>query len=291
MLGNQAIFSYNKNMKIKENLSLKKYTTLNIGGVAKRAYFPENKEEVIQVLNIGKIIIIGNGSNILIDDKQEFESVMIMRHFQSIYIEGQKIVCDAGISLKEVCLFAYEHGLTGLEFAYGIPGSVGGAVVMNAGAYGGEMKDVVSSVSAYKQKEYRIEGNQLEFSYRHSCFSDGKSCILEVVLQLEKGNKHDIKAKMEDNMQKRQSKQPLDQHSVGSTFKRGKNFYASALINQCNLKGFSVGGASVSIKHAGFLINHNQATFLEFYTLMQEVMRIVEEKSGKKLEPEVKIIR
>lgn len=278
-------------MKIEHQQSIKQYTTLKIGGIAEKVFFPENKEEVITIINKENPLILGNGSNVLIDDQKTFESVMIMKKYNSIRVEDTTIICDAGISLKEVCIFAYEHELTGLEFAYGIPGSVGGAIVMNAGAYGGEMKDVVQSVRAFNQKELLLDKKQLNFSYRHSVFSDTNICVLEVAFQLQKGKSSEIKIKMDNNMQLRLSKQPLDQPSAGSTFKRGSDFYASALINQCELKGLTVGGASVSTKHAGFLINHNRATFHDFLTLIYEVQKIVEEKTGKKLEPEVKIIR
>lgn len=278
-------------MEIKQQLELKKYTTLNIGGMAKIAYFPETKQEVIEVLKQTKPLILGNGSNVLIDDQQTFESVMILKSFRSIRLEEERIICDAGISLREVCLFALKHGLSGLEFAYGIPGSVGGAVVMNAGAYGGEIKDVVVSVEAFDQQLIKLEKEALNFSYRHSSFSESNACVLEVVFQLRKGDVQKIQEKMNDLMRQRLEKQPIDQHSAGSIFKRGTDFYASALINGCQLKGFQVGGAAVSTKHAGFLINENQATFQEFLDLIHEVQRIVLEKTGKQLEPEIKIIR
>lgn len=278
-------------MEIKHNLGLKHYTTLNIGGMAKKAYFPENKQEVIEVLKKERPFILGNGSNVLIDDQKTFESVIILKAFRSIRLEEECIICDAGLSLREVCLFALKHELSGLEFAFGIPGSVGGAIFMNAGAYGGEMKDVVVAVEAYDQQLIRVEKENLDFSYRHSCFSESKACVLEVTFQLSKGKAHEIQEKMNDLMQQRLEKQPLDQYSAGSTFKRGTDFYASALIKDCHLKGHRVGGAAVSKKHAGFLINENQATFQEFLDLIYEVQRIVFEQTGKKLEPEVKIIR
>ena len=276
-----------KKIEIIKNESLKKYTTLHIGGNCKNVYFPKNEEEVKEVLAFNPIIL-GCGSNVLIDDKKEYEHAMILTKFNHITLDGNVIIADAGAKLMDVCLFAYEHGLTGLEFAYGIPGSVGGAIMMNAGAYGGEMKDVIVKVQSDKQF---YEKEACDFGYRHSVFSNSNECILKGYFQLKKGDKSLIHMKMKELIQKRIEKQPLDKYSAGSTFKRGKDFYASQLINDCELKGSHVNDASVSTKHAGFLINEGNASFDDFMNLIEKVQEIVYDKTNKRLECEVKIIR
>ena len=289
-MGNKKNSSYNRTMKkieIIKNESLKKYTTLHIGGNCKNVYFPKNEEEVKEVLAFNPIIL-GCGSNVLIDDKKEYEHAMILTKFNHITLDGNVIIADAGAKLMDVCLFAYEHGLTGLEFAYGIPGSVGGAIMMNAGAYGGEMKDVIMKVQSDKQF---YDKEECDFGYRHSVFSNSNECILKGYFQLKKGDKSLIHMKMKELIQKRIEKQPLDKYSAGSTFKRGKDFYASQLINDCELKGYHVNDASVSTKHAGFLINEGNASFDDFLNLIEKVQEIVYDKTNKRLECEVKIIQ
>ena len=273
-------------IETRKNESLKNYTTLHIGGICRQLFFPKNEEEVRYVLSHFQPLILGMGSNVVINDEKEFECAMILTQFQTIERHGDMIVADAGARLMDVCLFAYSEGLSGLEFAYGIPGSVGGAVMMNAGAYGGEIRDVVASVKTDK-KEYSNE--ECAFSYRHSLFSDSKECILKGVFRLKKGDKKLIHMKMKELIDKRIEKQPLDQYSAGSTFKRGDDFYASQLINECKLKGFHIHEAAVSLKHAGFLINQGNASYRDFMMLIKEVQRIVFEKTGKRLECEVKI--
>lgn len=289
-MGNKKNSSYNRTMKkieIIKNENLKNYTTLHIGGNCKNLYFPKNEEEVKEVLTFNPIIL-GCGSNVLIDDKKEYEHAMILTKFNHITLDGNVIIADAGAKLMDVCLFAYEHGLTGLEFAYGIPGSVGGAIMMNAGAYGGEMKDVIVKVQSDKQF---YEKEACDFGYRHSVFSNSNECILKGYFQLKKGDKSLIHMKMKELIQKRIEKQPLDKYSAGSTFKRGKDFYASQLINDCELKGYHVNDASVSMKHAGFLINEGNASFDDFMNLIEKVQEIVYDKTNKRLECEVKIIQ
>lgn len=274
-------------IETRKNESLKKYTTLHIGGISRNIYLPKNEEEVKEVFKLNPIIL-GCGSNVLIDDKKEYEHVMVLTQFNQIVLEGETIIADAGAKLMDVCQFAYEHGLTGLEFAYGIPGSVGGAIMMNAGAYGGEIKEVIASVKTDKKYYDKLE---CDFDYRHSVFSDLDECILKGSFQLKKGDKALIKERMDELMQKRVEKQPLDQYSAGSTFKRGKDFYASLLISECGLKGYRVNEASVSLKHAGFLINEGNASFDDFMTLIKQVQKIVFDKTNKELECEVKIIQ
>ena len=189
------ISSYNivmKNIEVRRNESLKQYTTLHIGGNCKNIYFPGNEEEVKEILKLNPIIL-GCGSNVLIDDTREFECAMVLTKFNQITLEGNTIIADAGAKLMDVCLFALEHGLTGLEFAYGIPGSVGGAIVMNAGAYGGEIKDVIVGVKTDKQY---YENKECDFRYRNSKFSNSNECIFKGYFQLEKGDKSIIQMKM-----------------------------------------------------------------------------------------------
>lgn len=274
-------------IEIRKNEYLKKYTTLNIGGLCKHVYFPKDEEEVKEVLTLNPLIL-GCGSNVLIDDKQTFEHALILTKFNQIYLDGNIIIADAGAKLMDVCLFAYEHGLSGLEFAYGIPGSVGGAIMMNAGAYGGEIKDVIVGV---KSNIDYYEKNKCDFSYRYSVFTNSNECILKGYFKLKKEDKSIIYMKMNELLNKRIEKQPLDQHSAGSTFKRGEDFYASQLINECQLKGFHVNDASVSMKHAGFLINEGNASFDDFMNLIEKVQEIVYDKTKKKLECEIKIIQ
>lgn len=269
------------------NVSLKDYTTLHIGGICKRVFFPKTVDEIFYILDHYDPILLGCGSNVLINDRIEYESAMILTKFNQIELEGDKIVADAGASLMDVCLFAYEHGLEGLEFAFGIPGSVGGAILMNAGAYGGEMKDVICNVITNKQ-QYTNE--ECAFDYRYSIFSKTKECILKGVFQLRKGDKECIRMKMKELITKRIEKQPLDQYSAGSTFKRGKDFYASQLINECQLKGYRVNDASVSTKHAGFLINEGNASYDDYVQLILDVQQIVYDKTKKQLECEIKRI-
>lgn len=274
-------------IEIRKDEYLKEYTTLHIGGKCKKIFFPKNEEEVKKILAVYQPIILGNGSNVLISDEHEFETAMILTQMNHIECHKDMIIADAGAKLMDVCLFAYQKGLSGLEFAYGIPGSTGGAILMNAGAYGGEISDVVERVKTIK-KEYSKE--ECAFKYRHSIFSDNDECITMAVFRLKKGDPEMIRMKMKELIAKRIEKQPLDQYSAGSTFKRGPDFYASQLINDCNLKGYRVGDAAVSEKHAGFLINRGHASFHDFLTLIQKVQKIVYEKTSKKLECEIKII-
>ena len=274
-------------IEIRKDEYLKEYTTLHIGGKCKKIFFPKNEEEVKKILAVYQPIILGNGSNVLISDEREFETAMILTQMNHIECHKDMIIADAGAKLMDVCLFAYQKGLSGLEFAYGIPGSTGGAILMNAGAYGGEISDVVERVKTIK-KEYSKE--ECAFKYRHSIFSDNDECITKAVFRLKKGDPEMIRMKMKELIAKRIEKQPLDQYSAGSTFKRGSDFYASQLINDCNLKGYRVGDAAVSEKHAGFLINRGHASFHDFLTLIQKVQKIVYEKTSKKLECEIKII-
>ncbi len=278
---------------------LKDYTSFKIGGKADIMVFPDS---IIKFINIVKFInennvpflVIGRGSNLLVSD-EGFRGVVINTcKFDSIeLVDENTIKCRSGASLSRLCRFALEHSLTGLEFAFGIPGTAGGAAYMNAGAYGGEMKDVLISCEHVtkdgKLKEFA--GDELSLSYRHSVYSDGDNIILSLTLKLQKGDKDAIKAKMDELMGKRRDKQPLEFPSAGSTFKRPEGYFAGALIEQCDLKGFTVGGAQVSEKHAGFVVNIGNATASDVLGVIDHCRETVLSETGIVLEPEVKIIR
>lgn len=281
------------------NISLKPYTSLKIGGCADLLVKPSTTNEIQTIVSLAQqyqipYFMLGNGSNTLVLDHGVSGLVIVLaNNFSHIsLLSPTTITCDAGISLMDVCLFARQHHLTGLEFAYGIPASVGGALYMNAGAYGGEMKDVVVSctyLNAQNELETR-ELKDLELRYRHSYFTDKKLCIISVTFQLQHGNPAEIEQQMQTYLQQRQLKQPLEYPSAGSTFKRPANHYASALIDQCGLKGYRIGDAQVSEKHAGFLINAGNASSEEFLRLIQHVKDVVYEQTGYHLECEMKIL-
>ena len=274
-------------MKHLNNISLKNYTTLNIGGMCKHVFFPSKLDEIKYVLENYSPIILGCGSNDLITDEIEYESAMILTSFNKITRNGNKVIAEAGARLMDVCLFALTEGLGGLEFAYGIPGSVGGAMVMNAGAYGGEMKDVVDHVVTLNNK---YSNHECQFEYRKSIFSNNHELVIETTFNLYPKEKELIEMKMKELISKRIEKQPIDKYSAGSTFKRGSDFYASQIINECNLKGYSVNDAKVSEKHSGFLINENNASYKDYKKLVQEVQKKVYNEKHKELECEIKII-
>lgn len=285
--------------KVRIEEPLKQYTTFRIGGPC-RAMIEingaESCETLIPLAQNGNIpyLVIGNGSNLLVDD-EGFNGIVF--HLGSDFdeirlLDNITIECSAGTSLSRLAAFAAENSLTGLEFAWGLPGSVGGAVFMNAGAYGGEISDVIVSakaVSADGTKQNFIK-EQLGLSYRHSAFMENDSVITKAVFKLQKGEKSEIKARMNELMQKRKEKQPLEYPSAGSAFKRPEGTYAALLIEQCGLKGFSVGGAEVSEKHSGFIINKNNATFSDVMELIRQVRETVQLKTGYILECEPRII-
>lgn len=243
--------------------------------------------------NSVKYYIVGRGSNILVSDEGLRGAVLLIgKDFGSVWVKGDIIECEAGASLAAVCNVALENSLTGLEFAYGIPGSVGGAVFMNAGAYGGEMKDVLLSCRYIdengKIKELPLE--KMELSYRHSFFSERELCITSVKMRLQKGERDKIKDRMDTLMERRRDKQPLEYPSAGSTFKRPEGDFAARLIEVCGLKGTSCGGAEVSTKHSGFVINKGNATFKDVMGVVDTVKQKVKEQTGVTLECEVLIM-
>ena len=284
---------------IEKNAVLRDFTTFRIGGKCDLLVRLNGEESFLRLIPLAESLgipyyIFGKGSNLIVDSEGISGVVFVSgKEFSGISSKNDStIVCAAGTSLSHICNFALEHSLTGLEFAYGIPGTLGGAVFMNAGAYGGEMKDVVVSVKAMDRKgnvkEYSPE--ELDFSYRHSRFSESGEIILSAEIALQKGDKSEIKGKMDELMEKRRLKQPLEFPSAGSTFKRPEGSYASLLIEQCGLKGVHVGDAEVSEKHSGFIINKGNADFSQLMELIEIVKNTVKEKTGYILECEPLII-
>ena len=292
---------------IRLNEPLGKHTTFKIGGPVSAMIFPESADcitVICDILNENEItpLIIGNGSNILADDNTHDIIVVSTSGLTDISFvdsnifssqEYTGIKADAGVLLSNLAVFACENSLTGLEFSHGIPGTVGGAVVMNAGAYGGEIKDVVYETTAYNSRDGKLmlTAADNDFSYRKSIFSTNNDLLLSTTFKLKKGIKEDIRQTMDDLSIRRNESQPLTYASAGSTFKRPKEGYAAALIEQAGLKGFSVGGAQVSEKHSGFIINRGDATFSDVMAIIEHVQEAVFKQTGIQLEPEVKIIR
>ena len=294
-----ALFAEKLGATVEFNAPMKKYTSFKCGGNASLLITPDSYDSLQKIIyycyakNV-KPLIIGNGSNLLVTDNG-IDNVVIKigsKMSKIELIDDTTIFCEAGASLKSLCMFALENSLSGLEFAYGIPGTLGGAAYMNAGAYGGEMKDVLFSC-----KHIDADGNigelsqdELDLRYRGSAYTDNGFTIVSAIMKLKKAEMTDIKAAMDDKLQRRKDKQPLEYPSAGSTFKRPEGYFAGSLIEESGLKGYTVGGAQVSEKHAGFVINKNKATATDVITLIKDVQKIVFEKHGVMLETEVKII-
>ena len=272
-------------------------TTFGIGGPA-LLIRPQNREQLQTAVALCRgagqpPFILGRGSNLLVSDAGIARPVIQLGEGLSTVVrQGDTLRCGAGAALISVCLQAARAGLSGLEWAYGIPGSLGGGVYMNAGAYGGELKAVVAEVTYLDENGdfCTASAEALQFGYRRSVFQQRECCIVEAVLALAPGRESEIRAAMEDYMNRRREKQPLEYGSAGSTFKRPAGNYASALVDRCGLKGLAVGGAEVSQKHAGFIINRGGATAAEVLQLIAEVQRTVREKTGYELECEVKYV-
>lgn len=277
---------------------MKKHTTFRIGGAADYYVTPHSRDEIAQVIaacreNRIPYYILGNGSNLLVGDGGYRGVILqIFKNFNDIHVEGTCITARAGALLSRIAKKALENGLTGFEFASGIPGTLGGAAVMNAGAYGGEMKDVLEEVTVLSQEGdiLTLQKEELELGYRTSVIAQKGYIVLEAKLKLRSGSREEISARMEELKEKRISKQPLEYPSAGSTFKRPEGYFAGKLIMEAGLRGFSVGDAQVSEKHCGFVINKGEATAEQVRELMREVTRRVEENSGVRLEPEVKMV-
>ncbi|MGN0334764.1 MAG: UDP-N-acetylmuramate dehydrogenase [Lachnospiraceae bacterium] len=286
------------NEKVLENELLSAHTTFRIGGPAKYFVMPETPEEMAAVMKLCReenvpYFILGNGSNLLAGDGG-YDGVIIQlyKNFGKIKIEGTRVTAQAGAMLIRVAKEAGKAGLTGLEFASGIPGTIGGAMVMNAGAYGGEMKDVVTAVTVLtKEGEIRkLSCEEMNFGYRRSVVEEAGYLVLEAEMELKEGDPETIEACMEELTARRKEKQPVEFPSAGSTFKRPEGYFAGKLIMDAGLRGYSVGGAKVSEKHCGFVINTGGATAADVIQLMEDVKAEVRKRFGVTLEPEVKRI-
>jgi len=286
-------------IEIRKNEPMKQYTSFKIGGPVRAMFFPEKEDEIHRLCQMcrdtGVVpLIMGNGSNILATDKELNRVIINTSKLKEIMMTDSVntvIKAAAGAMLATIAVFALDNELTGFEFAHGIPGSIGGAVVMNAGAYGGEMKDVIQITTAYGNETGLCEfkGEEHGFSYRHSRFSQSGDVIISSVISLKKGNKEEIRQKMDELSEKRRASQPLDMPSAGSTFKRPLSGYAAEFIDRAGLKGYSIGGAEVSSKHAGFIVNKGAATFDDVMRLINHVKETVYKEFGITLEPEIKI--
>ena len=276
---------------------MRQYTTLRLGGKADWLAFPRNAEEIATLYaEAGQaglpVTVIGHGSNLLVlDGGIRGLVIRVEKNMRSIRREGNRLVAQAGAMLGTVAVAAAEAGLTGLEFASGIPGTVGGGMTMNAGAYGGEMSDVTVRVDGITPhgKPVSLNRDEMRFGYRTSAVKQLDFIVTEVTMELQPGDPAEIRAKMSELNARRAEKQPLDIPSAGSTFKRPEGFFAAALIDQCGLKGCSIGGAQVSRKHAGFLVN-NGSSSRDYLALVRHVQQVVQEQTGIQLEPEIRIV-
>jgi UDP-N-acetylmuramate dehydrogenase len=284
---------------VKIDEPMRKHTNFKIGGNADVFVIAKNIEEIKCVIKFSKennilLTILGNGSNVLVSDKG-IRGIVLQVGTKEIKIEKQKnalVEVEAGVMLGALAQVLLKQSISGFEFAAGIPGSIGGAIRMNAGAYGGEMKDIVKDVTVLNEKgEISVLTNEeCEFSYRHSRFTDSKEIVIKVTLKLPLGNEAEIKAKMDEYDQSRREKQPLNLPSAGSTFKRGSDFITAKLIDECGLKGYTSGDAQVSTLHAGFVVNLGNATAQDVLNVVNHVKQVVLEKTGKQIELEVELL-
>lgn len=286
-------------LDIREQEPMNRHTTFRVGGRVSLYIRPTTTEQVLGICELLKTegirpFLMGRGSNLLwTDEDLEGVVVQLAENFSGVECHGSELYARAGATLVKLAAAAQELGLTGLEFAGGIPGALGGGVSMNAGAYGGELKDVIVSVD-YLDEELNLRtvgGEECDFRYRGSAFSDTNKIILGARLRLQQSDVETVKARMDELKAKRIKSQPLEYPSAGSTFKRPVGGYAAAMIDEAGLKGCSVGGAQVSEKHAGFVINRGGATCADVLALMAHIQAVVKERTGILLEPEVKIIR
>lgn len=292
---------FNKlNCVVRYEEPLKNHTTFKIGGNCIALVEPREVSDIVEAINICrenniKYFVIGNGSNLLVPD-EGYNGVIIKlkSEFSTIKVEGEYLIVNSGAKLSEVYTVAFENSLTGFEFASGIPGTIGGAIFMNAGAYGGEMKDIVESVEVLDLDTFEVKelkNEDLEFSYRNSIIQRKNYIVTTIKLKLKKGNKEEINAVYEDLRDRRNSKQPLNFGSAGSTFKRPEGHFASKLIEDAGLKGYHINDAWVSEKHSGFIVNKGNASFKDVMELIEYVQKVVFEKFGVKLETEVRILK
>ncbi len=287
-------FCKEQNVDIKQNEPMKNHTSFKIGGECDYFVIPKNSKQLKTVINKASelnlpVFVLGKGSNLLVSDNGIEGVVILMSGLCDITVNGDEITAGAGVSVANLCVAALNNCLTGLEFAYGIPGSVGGGLYMNAGAYGGEFSNTVIKAEYLSRdgKVVAIDAKDMALGYRTSIFKQNGGIILSATFKLNKGDSDKIKAAMDDYMDRRKTKQPLEYPSAGSTFKRPTGYFAGALIEQNGLKGVSVGGAMVSEKHAGFVINYNNATASDVKALMAKIQKTIKENNGVDLEPEV----
>lgn len=281
------------------NEPMKNYTTFRIGGNADILVKPKTYEQIKEVIHLCKAYevpyyVLGNGSNLLVSDEGYRGVILHVSHqLSDIKVEGNRITAEAGAILSKVATVAMENNLTGLEFAHGIPGTLGGAVVMNAGAYDGEMKNVLISCDVMDEKGnvITLSKDELELGYRTSIIQKKHYIVLSATMTLKKGEKEKIKAYMKELMLRRKEKQPLDKPSAGSTFKRPEGYFAGKLIMDSGLKGYQIGGAKVSEKHCGFIVNAGNATCKDVEDLIGYVQKTVKNKFNVELEPEVKRLK
>lgn len=284
-------------INIKQDELLSKYTNTCTGGPADWLAFPKSVDEVRQLVEYCKqtgmpLTVIGNASNLIVKDGGIEGLTMITTEMDEIKVEDQTVIAAAGAPYIEVTKVARDHSLTGLEFAAGIPGSVGGAIFMNAGAYGGETKNVVAAATVmYPDGTIaRLNNEELDFGYRHCSVQDSHAVVLEAEFSLEKGDQAEITAQMDDLNARRAAKQPLDLPSCGSVFKRPQGYFAGKLIHDAGLQGYTAGGAQVSTKHAGFIVNINHGTATDYLNVIHHVQKVVHDKFGVDLQTEVRII-
>jgi len=292
-------FLAENNIAARSGVLLSEKSTFRIGGPADLFLEPKNEEEISKTFTFAAgheipLLVLGNGSNVLFPDEGYRGAILHLgRGFEAIRQESETdLFCESGVKLSDLCAYAEKKGLSGLEFAYGIPGTAGGAIFMNAGAYGGEIKNVIRGARylAANGSVKEIGAGEMNLEYRRSAFMDMNTVITGAVFRLTPGNPPEIRAKMDDYMSRRREKQPLEYPSAGSTFKRPPGNFASALIDQCGLKGLRAGGAAVSEKHAGFVINTGGAKCGDVLSLIDKIKDAVKQKTGYELECEVKII-
>ncbi|MBC8744250.1 UDP-N-acetylmuramate dehydrogenase [Lactobacillus sp. Marseille-P7033] len=285
------------NIEIKQDEPLMNYTYTHTGGPADWLAFPETIDQVRELVNYVhehkmSLTVLGNASNLIVGDGGIDDLTIILTRLNKVEVHDNKVIAQAGASYVETTKAARDNKLTGLEFAAGIPGSIGGAIFMNAGAYGGETKNVVSEATVMLPDGTikHLSNKELDFGYRHSSVQDNNGIVLDATFTLEPGNYDEIKAKMDDLNERRAAKQPLDLPSCGSVFKRPAGYYAGKLIHDAGLQGYTYGGAQVSTKHAGFIVNIDHGTAADYVNVIHHVQKTVKEKFGVTLETEVRII-
>lgn len=294
----QALRTRRPELELREHEPMSRHTTFRIGGPARLMALPRDRKEAAAAVRAAaelgiRPFFLGNGSNLLVADRGYEGFIVKLTGLDQTRVVNRRLRAESGISLARLAMAAWGCGLTGLEFAHGIPGTLGGGVAMNAGAYGGEMSQVLTAVTFLDEagQVITLPAQECALTYRHSLFTDHPEwLILEAEFELAQGVPTLIKTRMDELAQKRRAKQPLDQPSAGSTFKRPEGHFAAALIEQCGLKGLSVGGAQVSEKHAGFVVNRGGATAEDVLRLMEQVRERVLRDTGVELEPEVKLL-